>query len=123
MIGFPPTSQHTVTRFPYTTLLRSPDAGLGQMLRPVVDRGGIRDAEGDVMHPARALTRDRQAGLDRDMQFGRRAAVAHFEHMQPTGPVGAGVRSEEHTSELQSLMRHSYAVFCFKNKTINKNNK
>src|SRR3546814_6501062 len=56
-------------------LARGPDAGLGQMLRPVVDRGGIRDAEGDVMHPARALTRDRQAGLDRDMQFGRRAAV------------------------------------------------
>src|SRR3546814_3760566 len=34
-----------------------------------------------------------------------------------TGPAGA-VRSEEHTSELQSLMRNSYAVFCLKKKTI-----
>src|SRR3546814_5854659 len=35
------------------------------------------------------------------------------------GPNGAGKRSEEHTSELQSLMRSSYAVFCLKNKNIN----
>src|SRR3546814_9405140 len=34
--------------------------------------------------------------------------------------VTAGVRSEEHTSELQSLMRISYAVFCLKKKTLNK---
>src|SRR3546814_5501815 len=43
----------------------------------------------------------------------------------PAGPVGAafGVRSEEHTSELPSLMRISYAVFCLKKKnTVNKNN-
>src|SRR3546814_3633252 len=32
------------------------------------------------------------------------------------GTLGAGVRSEEHTSELQSLMRISYAVFCLKKK-------
>src|SRR3546814_5710359 len=31
---------------------------------------------------------------------------------RPDGPPRASVRSEEHTSELQSLMRHSYAVFC-----------
>src|SRR3546814_5548537 len=35
------------------------------------------------------------------------------------GPIAPG-RSEEHTSELQSLMRISYAVFCLKKKTINK---
>src|SRR3546814_9271571 len=41
------------------------------------------------------------------------------------GQVGAGSeveRSEEHTSELQSLMRNSYAVFCLKKKIANKNN-
>src|SRR3546814_9507337 len=37
-----------------------------------------------------------------------------------TGPMSAGERSEEHTSELQSLMRNSYAVFCLKKKTKNK---
>src|SRR3546814_10578893 len=40
-------------------------------------------------------------------------------------PLGAGeiiIRSEEHTSELQSLMRSSYAVFCLKKKTINPHN-
>src|SRR3546814_10142130 len=40
-------------------------------------------------------------------RFGRRTAASH---------VGRGTRSEEHTSELQSLMRNSYAVFCFKKK-------
>src|SRR3546814_2379203 len=38
---------------------------------------------------------------------------------QQLGPVIRQLRSEEHTSELQSLMRISYAVFCFKKKTIN----
>src|SRR3546814_7925097 len=41
----------------------------------------------------------------------------HFGRRHPAGPgilVAAGVRSEEHTSELQSLMRISYAVFCLK---------
>src|SRR3546814_1359431 len=41
----------------------------------------------------------------------------------PRSKVGGGTRSEEHTSELQSLMRISYAVFCLKQKTKNMNNK
>src|SRR3546814_6926080 len=43
-------------------------------------------------------------------------------HLDGTTFIGAGLRSEEHTSELQSLMRISYAVFCLKKKTRNKNN-
>src|SRR3546814_1821786 len=39
--------------------------------------------------------------------------------IQGVGSVGGGVRSEEHTSELQSLMRTSYAVFCLKKKKYN----
>src|SRR3546814_4295851 len=38
-------------------------------------------------------------------------------------PIGPGMRSEEHTSELQSLMRISYAVFCLKKKKSNQQNK
>src|SRR3546814_8257914 len=54
-------------------------------------------------------------GVDLELRQGERHAVI--------GPNGAGkstVRSEEHTSELQSLMRTSYAVFCLKKKKIHK---
>src|SRR3546814_4591687 len=47
--------------------------------------------------------------------FGRRAQAAAFNQMN--GQPGAAARSEEQTSELQSLMRISYAVFCLKKKT------
>src|SRR3546814_3924190 len=56
----------------------------------------------------------------RDIDLG--AAVREVEQITRDNPLGAGVRSEEHTSELQSLMRISYAVFCLKKKNqINKN--
>src|SRR3546814_953700 len=58
-------------------------------------------------HPAAALLLDR---LLRQPRAGQR-------HRRP----GAGRRSEEHTSELQSLMRISYAVFCLKKKTKTQN--
>src|SRR3546814_3633343 len=54
-------------------------------------------------------------------------AVGAAQHLDALHPTGAGivgdfeVRSEEHTSELQSLMRISYAVFCLKKKMIMKN--
>src|SRR3546814_6789701 len=52
--------------------------------------------------------------------------IPHEQHVDdPKAPVVIGVdqapRSEEHTSELQSLMHNSYAVFCLKKKTNNKN--
>src|SRR3546814_1645985 len=51
------------------------------------------------------------------------AAADHPGGGQPDGHApGAGSRSEEHTSELQSLMRISYAVFCLKKKKIEKQN-
>src|SRR3546814_10041798 len=40
--------------------------------------------------------------------------ILHIPYLEPRGAVSAQVRSEEHTSELQSLMRISYAVFCLK---------
>src|SRR3546814_5740164 len=47
-----------------------------------------------------------------------------FQRMRPgCGPVPAWIRSEEHTSELQSLMRISYAVFCLKKKNKTNNYK
>src|SRR3546814_9439917 len=54
----------------------------------------------------------------------RSTSAAHLHrHRVVDGPQKAGRRSEEHTSELQSLMRISYAGFCLKKKTDNKQSK
>src|SRR3546814_6046659 len=68
-----------------------------------------RPAEGD--HPVRhALSLGIRPG-------GEGMRTAHDDHLLDAGHTAIGVhRSEEHTSELQSLMRISYAVFCFKKK-------
>src|SRR3546814_1466598 len=89
MIPRPPRSKRTATLFPYTTLFRS--------------QGGRRPPRRERRVHARRV--GRQAG-----RVGRQAGVGPPE---PPGPPGAGaVRSEAHTSELQSLMRKSYSVFC-----------
>src|SRR3546814_7615735 len=54
-------------------------------------------------------------GLGAAFFSGASAAGRDPETLNTDSPVGA-MRSEEHTSELQSLMRHSYAVFCLKKK-------
>src|SRR3546814_6606058 len=95
MILRPPRSTRTYTLFPYTTRFRSPHRGRG--LRHLVS--GSADA---VRHSARRLLAAAGAGRARGPDG--RAAPA------------AARRSEEHTSELQSLMRISYAVFCLKKK-------
>src|SRR3546814_1917952 len=94
MIRRPPRSTRTDTLFPYTTLFRSP------RLRhePPVRRGRVQLREDP--RPGR-----HQAGL-RPARRALRAARA----------LSPEPRSEEHTSELQSLMRISYAVFCLKKK-------
>src|SRR3546814_10236052 len=101
----PPRSTRTYTLFPYTTLFRSEAplvlaehrAGRPPLSRP--SRGGRQV-------PPRIRRHDRRHQPDPD----RRAMPADRD-LQPRG------RSEEHTSELQSLMRLSYAVFCLKKKT------
>src|SRR3546814_3377933 len=95
MIRRPPRSTRTYTLFPYTTLFRSPDR-LRHRRTALADRRRLGWA-GDDQHPA-------QPGAGRVRQRQREGADA-----QP-------LRSEEHTSELQSLMRISYAVFCLKKK-------
>src|SRR3546814_3784815 len=90
MIRRPPRSTRTDTLFPYTTLFRSPpmeDGKTGYMW--VIDGYSYSDAQHWFPATAWFLT------------VGTAVAVA---------------RSEEHTSELQSLMRISYAVFCLKKK-------
>src|SRR3546814_7859429 len=97
MIRRPPRSTRTDTLFPYTTLFRSHDI---DWLVPIV-----ADAEagfGGVLNAFELMKAMIEAG----------AAGVHFEDQL----ASVKKRSEEHTSELQSLMRISYAVFCLKKK-------
>src|SRR3546814_8768086 len=103
MIRRPPRSTRTDTLFPYTTLFRS------QGKEPCPHRPPVRRR-----HLRRAASAPGAlAGEVRRHHRGDRREV----HRQ-LGLVRAGhsCRSEEHTSELQSLMRISYADFCLKNK-------
>src|SRR3546814_1621292 len=117
MIRRQPRSTRTDTLFPYTTLFRS------------LDRVGN---DGDLVR--RDAARDHVAAqplADRGHRIGaaQRVALDRPRHAVSEPALGAvagahrGIRSEEHTSELQSLMRISYAVFCLKKKTKNKNTK
>src|SRR3546814_1625513 len=105
MIRRPPISTRTDTLFPYTTLFRS--RRLGRRAHPA-RRDRRRDGR-PAARPAGTPDEPGAAQADRQHQAQQLHGVLH----QPAAPQ----RSEEHTSELQSLMRISYAVFCLKKKT------
>src|SRR3546814_3694950 len=102
MIRRPPSSTRTDTLFPYTTLFRSIEQFLAARLALGVQLAGMR------LFFVRNARRHRAAG-DHDRRH--RAAGDHDRRQ-----MAEAQRSEEHTSELQSLMRISYAVFCLKKK-------
>src|SRR3546814_7465925 len=116
MLRLPPRSTRTDTLFPYTTLFRS-------------NPSRFRGVEAIPMtHP---LSRFSAQMLDRKQGSSLARPVTAFQiPLREEWGVPAGryaiaierwsVRSEEHTSELQSLMRISYAVFCLKKKITNK---
>src|SRR3546814_6086233 len=116
MIRRPPRSTRTDTLFPYTTLFRShedlPDAAEqadGDEAREVEDVG--RDP-----YEGEREARDQRAG-EGEGEGHRGAGLGAAELAQHDhGDGEEHGRSEEHTSELQSLMRISYAVFCLKKK-------
>src|SRR3546814_2934002 len=101
MIRRPPSSTRTDTLFPYTTLFRSLLLARQALHRP--QRLASRQA-------LRAVG----VGARKSLQ-GQRLQPGAAPHRQGIG-VSPIFRSEEHTSELQSLMRISYAVFCLKKK-------
>src|SRR3546814_7411101 len=108
MIRRPPRSTRTNSLFPYTTLFRSPHY--------FMSKGGERGSLLDEFAISIALARLHHEKRSKicSAELGRRRAV----DWNRCG--GCAARSEEHTSELQSLMRISYAVFCLKKKTITK---
>src|SRR3546814_8389063 len=141
MIRRPPRSTRTYTLFPYTTLFRSLDP-----------QPGRTPADQRIPGRCAAVRTPRRPGAACTLRAARGTGRAAAEPSRPIGavgagdlrrppdragadrrrrehrtraPDGAGLGSEEHTSELQSLMRISYAVFCLKKKkksTTNKHN-
>src|SRR3546814_2315040 len=108
MIRRPPRSTRTDTLCPYTTRFRSgrQEVPLGKGLGEAADR------------KMPGLRRTKSSGE----QDGHATIMRHLRHINAAacpGQQNVGhdeIRSEEHTSELQSLMRISYAVFCLKKK-------
>src|SRR3546814_1629423 len=142
MIRRPPRSTRTDTLFPYTPLFRSEVLvllhqaaalaeidSLGLDLRRLIERRAVADADGarlqarqqvggirlgclhGGLRPLDLEGRHRAAG-----QGGRTADGQHQTEAPSNGHRDPRKRSEEHTSELQSLMRISYAVFALKKK-------
>src|SRR3546814_10862151 len=125
MIRRPPRSTRTDTLCPYTTLLRSDVAVVVDF--DAVGRLGKLEQVGDLAEQFRLRRRFGEAAIER---FGgvacrllHQAAAGAALGNRDRDPVPRAraerLRSEEHTSELQSLMRISYAVFCL-NKTTSR---
>src|SRR3546814_1309124 len=120
MIRRPPRSTRTDTLFPYTTLFRS--ARAGRCFR--IGHGAAAAAAGhgqagvvDLGVVVAAAQRHQQVVGEVGLRVELEALADGLVGVEQGGDVGAAAdRSEEHTSELQSLMRISYAVFCLKKK-------
>src|SRR3546814_4165839 len=125
MIRRPPRSTRTDTLFPYTTLFRSYRFRAG---RTQAETQMIEHDTPDTLCP---VTLSQSVAGDRwNLLILREIFLGNlrFEQIQAHTGATPQIRSEEHTSELQSLMRISYAVFCLKkkkknNKTQNRKNK
>src|SRR3546814_5117499 len=122
MIRRPPRSTRTDTLFPYTTLFRSADifALIGAMMaRPDCAILGAAVLRRTVNWPQVARAAQRGLAKDNAADLARFAGDFALSFLNADQRFALTDRSEEHTSELQSLMRISYAVFCLKKKNTN----
>src|SRR3546814_4478763 len=111
MIGLPPISTRTDPLFPYPTLFRSTLSPEGEraLLKPAAPPAGALSSGPPANPPAPRRTHRPDRAT---------APARHSRRPAETRKAGPPTRrSEEHTSELQSLMRISYAVFCLQKKT------
>src|SRR3546814_1383597 len=131
MLRRPPRSTRTDTLFPYTTLFRSfrrryrgPRSGRRatvllsqQYLQDPLSTASLRRPPHCAVRVLLYRCRLRAARLDPSMRGSADSAREPLRNIEAAGGMDAArcrQRSEEHTSELQSLMRTSYAVFCLK---------
>src|SRR3546814_9969345 len=121
MIRRPPRSTRTDTLFPYTTLCRSDlevvEVEVQQGHPAAASRGrgeGVPEAV-DQQRPVGEAGERVVEGLVHELVL-ERSSLRHLAEVHDDPPHGGIIRSEEHTSELQSLMRISYAVFCLNQK-------
>src|SRR3546814_10493032 len=102
MILRPPRSTRTYTLFPYTTLFRS-----AEMQNAALERANVPERVDHRSHQRR--------GIEQEATVHMGPSATAMERRAKRQAMREG-RSEEHTSELQALMRISYAVFCLKKK-------
>src|SRR3546814_4232231 len=112
MIRRPPRSTLTDTLFPYTTLFRSTDPAEQDDHRAHIYNKSLLYLVSNAFEAKSRIpgVRDGVPILGLEKSIAKSAALARLFNS------GKASRSEEHTSELQSLMRISYAVFCLKKK-------
>src|SRR3546814_8692251 len=110
MMRRPPRSTRTDTLFPYTTLFRSPNYETGEAFTDdEIDGGGLRVTT--------TFTKKAMQAAEQGVEEARPEGLSDKALHVGVASVEPGTgRSEEHTSELQSLMRISYAVFCLTKK-------
>src|SRR3546814_9740654 len=118
MIRRPPRSTRTDTLFPYTTLFRSAKRYTFDVSNMRIENGvGVDEKTSDRSGARRwsnSGVRGGGAGLCLLFGAGPERQNLHYPDLHDHGRRPGAWRSEEHTSELQSLMRISYAVFCLK---------
>src|SRR3546814_6398046 len=118
MIRRPPRSTRTDTLFPYTTLFRS---GNGTDFLRLYSVGACGTGSAAELHGCRQEAHRCGSCASGCVCLGRCPSLRDRQRIAVSVEEGVGIanaaRSEEHTSELQSLMRISYAVFCLKKKT------
>src|SRR3546814_9564829 len=112
MILQPPRTTSTDTLLPYTTLFRSGQYPIGRLKRPA------RSRDGTAHKVAAGALRPQIANVVRGSRLHNKHTSFVVGRILRLGSFSQRLRdrSEEHTSELQSLMRISYAVFCLKKK-------
>src|SRR3546814_10515079 len=117
MIRRPPRSTRTDTLFPFTTLFRSLRVDGDCADSSVGERRDLIFLQGDQWRHHKRDTPSVKSGQLIDRRLARTGGHDghHIASIAQRG-YRLGLRSEEHTSELQSLMRSSYAVFCLKKK-------
>src|SRR3546814_7333348 len=123
MIRRPPRSTRTDTLFPYTTLFRSHGFDRQQF---AADLGPCQPGDGadlvfQIAHPVAELSHAREFRKIVG-RHGDAFRLAFADAAQRLARQTRDLRSEEHTSELQYLMRISYAVLCLKKKKMTRKN-